>query len=75
MIEEERRDVIVVDEQQDVGPLVGEPALNGLVGGEDRRPDWVARLVVVERESDRGRVGRGNGADDVGHGGFPQVGT
>ena len=67
VIEEERRDVIVVDEEQHVGLLLGQPALDGLVAGEDGRPHRVLLLLRVEREADGGRVRGGDAADDGGH--------
>ena len=68
VIEEERGDVVVVDEEQDVGLLLGQPLLHRLVAGEDGRPHRVLLLVRIEREADGGGVRGGDAADDRGHG-------
>ena len=67
VIEEERRDVIVVDEEQHVGLLRREPLLHGLVAREDRRPHGVVLLAGVEREADRRRVRARDAAHYRGH--------
>ena len=66
-IEKERRDVIVVDEEQDVGILLGQPGADGFVTGEDRGPNGVVLFVRIEREADSRRMGRGDRANDGGH--------
>ena len=68
VIEEERGDVIVRDEEQHVGLLVEQPLLHGLVALEDRGPDRILLLVGVEGEADGGGVGRCDAPDDAGHG-------
>src|SRR5262249_5948867 len=68
VIEEERRDVIVVDEEQHVGLLLGQPAFDGLVAREDGRPHRVLLLFRVEREADGGGVRGGDAADYCRHG-------
>ena len=67
MIEEERGDVVVIDDEQNVGLLVGEPFLHWLEVVEDRLPDRIVFFVAVIGEADgRGMRGR-DGADDGGH--------
>ncbi len=56
MVEEKRGDVVVVDEEQHVGTLLGEPLLDRFVTGEDGRPHRILLLLRVEREADGGRV-------------------
>ena len=56
VVEEERGDVVVVDEEQHVGLLLGEPSLDRLVAGKDGRPHRILLLLRVEREADGGRV-------------------
>ena len=73
MIEEERRDVIVVDEEQDVRLLLLEPGLNRPIGLENGCPDGVVLLLPVEGEADRRRVRACNRADDPGQTGLLQV--
>jgi hypothetical protein len=65
---EEGGDVVVEDHQQHVGPLLGDPRLQGREGLEDRGPHRVVPLVAVEGEADGGGVRCGNAADDLGHG-------
>src|SRR5687768_505873 len=48
MIEEKRGDVIVEDEEQNIGLAIGEPLLHRLVPREDRRPNGVVLLVLVQ---------------------------
>ena len=67
VIEEERGDVIVENEEQHVRLFLGQPALHGLVTLEDRRPHRVLLLVGIERETDCRSVGRGDTAYDRGH--------
>ena len=66
MVEEERGDVIVVDDQQRVRPLLGKPCADRLISLEDGLPDRIGALVGVVCKADRGRVRRGDGADDPG---------
>ena len=56
VVEEERGDVIVIDEEQHVGGLLLEPRSHRSEALEDRRPDRIVGLLRVERESDRGRM-------------------
>src|SRR5260370_39883190 len=67
MIEEERRDVIVEDDEQDVWLLVGEPLLHGRVCLKDGRPDRVVLFLPVERKPDGGRMRSCDSSDDSRH--------
>jgi hypothetical protein len=67
VIEEKRRDVVVVDEEQHVGLFRGKPLLHGLVAREDRRPNGVVLLAGIEREADRRRVRARDAAHYLGH--------
>jgi hypothetical protein len=67
VIEEERGDVVVEDEEQHVRLLFREPALHGLVALENRRPHRVLLLVRVERKADRRRMGGRDSAHDGRH--------
>ena len=67
VVEEERSDVVVVDEEQHIGLALGNPLLHRLEGLEDGRPDRVVLLVAVEGETDGRRVGCGDGANDFCH--------
>jgi len=67
VVEEERGDVIVVDEDERVRPLLGEPLPDRHVGREDRPPDGVVGGLPVVGEADgRGVRGRDR-TDDSGH--------
>lgn len=68
VIEEKRRDVIVVDHQQDVGLAVFDPSANRPIGFEDRLPGRIILLVRVERETDGRGVRGGDRTDDGCHG-------
>jgi hypothetical protein len=68
MVEEKRRDMIVVDHEQHVRTLVGEPRAERREVFEDWRPHGVVALVAVVRKADGRRVGGGNAANDSGHG-------
>ena len=70
VVEEERGDVVVVDEQQHVGLALVHPTAHGVEGFEDGRPHRVAALVAVVGEADGGRVRGGDAADDGGHEGM-----
>ncbi len=67
MVEEERGGVIVVDHQQHVGPLFLDPGRERREVLEDRRPDGIVALVLVEGETNRRSVGGGDAANDSGH--------
>jgi hypothetical protein len=54
VIEEERRDVVVEDQEQDIRLLLGQPLLHRLVSLEDWCPRRIVLLVFVEREPDGG---------------------
>ena len=56
VVEEERGDVIVIDEEQHVGGLLLEPRSHRSEALEDRRPDRIVGFLRVERESDRRRM-------------------
>ena len=71
MVEKERRDVIVVDPQQDVGTLLGEPGRERREVLEDRRPHGVVALVPVVGEADGRRMRGGDAADDACHASTP----
>ena len=68
VVEEERRHVVVVDQEQHVRLLLLQPGLDRLIGFEDRLPDRVFLLLAVQREADGGGVGSGDHAHDTGHG-------
>jgi len=55
-IEAEGAGVIVVEEQDDVGLLLGDPTTREVVAGKHRRPVGVLRLAVIERRADRRHV-------------------
>ena len=67
VVEEERRDVVVVDHEQHVGPLLGQPVRQRREVPEDRRPDRIVLLVLVVGEADGRRMRRGDAADDACH--------
>src|SRR5438876_1132850 len=67
VVEEERGDVIVVDPQQDLWTLLGEPRRQRREVLEDRRPYRVVALVAVVREANGRRVRGGDAADDACH--------
>jgi hypothetical protein len=56
MIEEERRDVVIVDDEQDVGLLIGQPLLYRPEGVEDRLPHRVVLLAAVVGEANGRRM-------------------
>jgi hypothetical protein len=56
VIEEERGDVVVVDEEQHIGLLFRQPTLDGRVGLEDRCPHRIALFVSIQRKADGRRV-------------------
>ena len=53
VVEEERSDVVVVDEEQDVRFLLREPLSTGWYASKDGRPDWIVLLLPVQRKPDR----------------------
>src|ERR1700722_15097838 len=61
-LERERRGMIVVDQDHDVGRVVADPLLGEFVALEQRPPVRVLRLAVIERGADcrhmRGRQAR-----------------
>src|SRR5690606_35241732 len=67
VIEKERRDVVVVNEEEHVGALLPEPLLNGTVALEDGLPDRVRLLVRVQRKTDGRCVRRRDAAEDLRH--------
>jgi hypothetical protein len=67
VVEEERGDVVVVDEQQHVGTALPDPVLHRPEVFEDRCPGRVVLLVLVDGEADGGGVGGSDAADDLGH--------
>src|SRR5690606_11169515 len=67
VVEEERGDVVVEDVKQNVGLVLCQPVLNGLVALEDRLPDRILMLLRVERETDGGGMRGGDPTDDPGH--------
>ncbi len=73
VVEEERGNVVVIDEEQHVRTLVREPFLDRLVPLEDRRPDGVLLLVRVEGEADRRSMRRRDAAHYCGHEGLPSI--
>src|SRR6266853_3583067 len=66
-IEEERRDVIVEDDEQDVWLLFGEPPLHGRVCLKDGRPDRIVLFLPVERKPDGGRMRSCDSSEDSRH--------
>src|SRR5437016_1839366 len=56
MIEEERCDMVVEDQKQDVGLLFREPLLNRLVPFKYGSPYRIVLFVCVVRETDCGRM-------------------
>jgi hypothetical protein len=67
VIEEEGRDVVVVDGEDHVRLLVRDPVGHRREVLEDRRPDGVVALVLVESKTDSGRVRGGDASDDPCH--------
>ena len=67
VVEEERGDVIVVDRQDHVRFLLGEPVGHRGEVLEDGCPDGVVALVLVERKADGGRVRGGDASNDPCH--------
>src|ERR1044072_4981991 len=53
VVEEEGRDVVVVDEQRNVRLLLRKPVAQRRERREDRRPHRIAAPVPVERAADR----------------------
>jgi hypothetical protein len=54
VIEEERRDMIVVNQNQGIRLLFLKPLTHRLIGLENRRPRRIGSLPVIERKADRG---------------------
>ena len=67
MVKEERGDVIIIDHQQHVGPLIFEPCADREIGVKDRLPGRILLLVGVKREADGRRMRTGDRADNGGH--------
>ena len=70
-VEEEARRVVVVEEHQHVGPLLGEPARDRLVALEQRRPRGIVLLALVVGDADGGHVRGADAADDRCHAVLP----
>ena len=68
--EVERVDVVVVDDDRNVGRRLGHPLLRGLVALEHGNPVRFRGAAVVHRGADRGRVRRADAGDDLGHHSF-----
>jgi hypothetical protein len=68
VIDEERRHVIVINEEQHIRLLLRQPAPDGFVAFEDGSPVRVFFFMGIERKPDRGCMGAGDSADDLGHG-------
>lgn len=66
-IEEERRAVVVVEEHQHVGPLLGQPRGHWRVAVEQRFPYRVLLLALVVGHPDGGNVRGPDTADDACH--------
>src|SRR5690606_30663083 len=64
---EERRDVVVVDEEEHVGALLLQPLLDRTVAVEYRLPDGIRLLVRVQRETDGRGVRRRDAAENLRH--------
>ena len=69
-LEVERVDVIVVDDDRDVGLRLGHPLLRRLVALEQGHPIRLAVLAVVDRGADRRRVRRADAGNDLRHQAF-----
>jgi hypothetical protein len=67
VVEEERGDVVVVDDDRGVGPLLLQPLLDRGERLEDGCPHGVVALVPVVRESDGRRVRTRDCANDACH--------
>src|SRR5690606_24643398 len=67
VIEEERGDVIVVDEKEHVRALLLQPLLNGTVALENGLPDRIHLLVRVQREPDGRCMRRRDAAENLRH--------
>ncbi len=67
VVEEERRDVIVEDVDDRVGPVLLEPGGHRLERPEDRGPVGVVLLVLVVGKANSRRVRGGDATDDPGH--------
>jgi hypothetical protein len=63
----ERRGVVVIDQDHDIGFGVALIGARKLVAGEDRLPIGLVRLPVVHRRADRGDVARRDACGDAGH--------
>ena len=67
-LDRERRGVIVVDRDHDVGLDLGHPLLGLLEAGEDALPVRVFGLLIVDGGADGRHVRRGESCDDLCHG-------
>ena len=66
-VDRERRGVVVVDHDGDVGLQLPHPLLRFLEAREHPLPVGLLGLVVVDRRADRGNVRRSDACDDLGH--------
>ena len=72
-LQAEGRGVVVVDEEDHVGPVLLHPLLGELVAPEHRLPVRLAGLAVVDRRADGRHVRGVDGGGDAGHGQAPAL--
>ena len=70
MIEEERCDVIVIDEEQNIGFLFRQPLADRLISLKDWRPIGIGLFVHIESKTDCGSMRTGDCTDYRGHEGL-----
>ena len=66
-VERERRGVVVVNENDDVGLLLRNPFSGPFIACENRRPVRVRRSAAVECGADRRHMARANACGNPGH--------
>src|SRR3954464_630534 len=66
-VEAERRRVVVVDQENDIGRVLRQPGLRRLIAREDRLPIRFSALAEIEGRADGGYVRGVNACCDRGH--------
>ena len=68
LVEEEVEAVVVVEDDRDVGLLLGEPFVDRRIALEERLPVRVLELLLGDGVADGGNVRGGQASDDARHG-------